>query len=366
MGGVPAELSSSAEPMMDRGPAKRWRLPVQVLLGLAAWILVYGQLDRFARWFAYGLLGLARGGHLGGAVEFFVADAPKVLLLLVLITFIVGITRTFLTAERIRELLVGRKGIIGYVLAAILGVPTPFCSCSAIPLFLGFLQSGIPLGVTMSFLISCPVVNEVALALLYGMYGWKIAGLYAALGVAKAVVSGLLIARMQPERFLEPWAAALLPQGAEAARAVHEESRGQLTWDYRVDCGLASVHETLAGVWHYLVGGIALGAAIYGYIPVAFISRFMGEQAWWNVPVAVLLGLPLYASAAGVMPIVQAVLAKGAALGTALAFMMSVIGISIPELVMLRKVIKMPLIWLFVGFVALGIVIVGYLFNLLL
>jgi len=364
--GSSTEVAGPAGPLADKRPARCCPLPVQVLLGLVAWILVYSQLDRFARWCSYEVLGLARGGHLGGAVEFFVADAPKVLLLLVLITFIVGITRTFLTPERIRELLVGRKGIIGYLFAAILGVPTPFCSCSAIPLFLGFLQSGIPLGVTMSFLISCPVVNEVALALLYGMYGWKIAGLYAALGVAKAVVSGLLIARMQPERFLEPLAAALQPQGAEAAKALPQVASVRLTWDDRLDSGLSSVRETLAGVWLYLVGGIALGAAIYGYIPVPFISRFMGEQAWWNVPVAVLLGLPLYASAAGVMPIVQAVLAKGAALGTALAFMMSVIGISIPELVMLRKVIKMPLIWLFVGLVALGIVIVGYLFNLLL
>lgn len=338
---------------------------LQVLLALAVWTLVYMHLDGFARWFTYGLLGLS-AGHLGGAVEFFVADAPKVLLLLVLITFIVGITRTFLTPERIREMLVGRRGVVGYVLAAVLGVPTPFCSCSAIPLFLGFLQSGIPLGVTMSFLISCPVVNEVALALLYGMYGWKIATLYAVLGMTKAVVSGMLIARIRPERYLEPWVAELQSQTPHVPSEISDQGAAPgMTWDDRMDLGTTSVREVLTGVWLYLVGGIALGAAIYGYIPVEFVSQYMGKEAWWNVPVAVILGLPLYASAVGVMPIVQAVLAKGAALGTTLAFMMSVIGISIPELVMLRKVIRMPLIWIFVAVVALGIVIVGYIFNAL-
>lgn len=252
------------------------------------------------------------------------------------------------------------------MLAALLGVPTPFCSCSAIPLFLGFLQSGIPLGITMSFLISCPVVNEVALALLFGLYGWKIAALYAGLGMIKAVVTGMLIARMRPERFLEPWVAALQADAGHAAADGDEQGTpARMTWAGRIDFAAVSVREILAGTWIYLVGGIALGALIYGYIPVAIVSRYMGDDAWWNVPVAVILGLPLYASAVGVVPIVQAVLSKGAALGTTLAFMMSVIGISIPELIMLRKVIKMPLIWMFVGFVALGCVIIGYIFNLL-
>jgi uncharacterized protein len=251
-------------------------------------------------------------------------------------------------------------------LAAILGVPTPFCSCSAIPLFLGFLQSGIPLGITMSFLISCPVVNEIALAMLYGMYGWKIAALYATLGMTKAVISGMLIARMRPERFLEPWVAELHSNAGQGPPdGSNDDTPPTITWNDRIDSGITSVREILAGTWHYLVGGIALGALIYGYIPVVFVSQYMGDEAWWNVPVAVILGLPLYASAVGVIPIVQAVLAKGAALGTALAFMMSVIGISIPELVMLRKVVKTSLILIFVGFVALGCVIVGYLFNVL-
>jgi len=358
--------NENAIPSAEQRPRIRCcPLFVQTLLGLALWALVYVQLDPFARWFTYSLLGLTEGAHLSGAIEFFVADAPKVLMLLVLITFIVGVLRTFITPERIRTMLAGRKGTYGYVLAAILGVPTPFCSCSAIPLFLGFLQSGIPLGITMSFLISCPVVNEVALAMLYDMYGWKIAGLYAGFGMAKAVVSGMIIARLRPERFLEPWVAELHSSAGQGTGSQDLLISTAMAWNDRIASGSIAVKEILAGTWHYLVGGIALGAAIYGYIPVHFVSQYMGKEAWWNVPVAVILGLPLYASAVGVIPIVQAVLAKGAALGTTLAFMMSVIGISIPELVMLRKVIKPQLIAIFVGFVALGIVIVGYIFNAL-
>lgn len=365
--GIDQDGHEAAIPLPEkRQNLKCCALPLQTLLALAVWFLVYFQLDPFAAWFTYDLVGLTKESHLGGAVEFFVADAPKVLMLLVLITFIVGITRTFLTPERIRTMLAGRRGIAGYVLAAILGVPTPFCSCSAIPLFLGFLQSGIPLGITMSFLISCPVVNEIALAMLYGMYGWKIATLYATLGMTKAVISGMLIARMRPERFLEPWVLELQSQaGPSATDAFNDDSLPAMNWDDRIDSGVTAVKEILAGTWHYLVAGIAIGAVIYGYIPVEFVSQYMGNEAWWNVPVAVILGLPLYASAVGVIPIVQAVLAKGAALGTSLAFMMSVIGISIPELVMLRKVVKTSLILVFVGFVALGCVIVGYLFNVL-
>lgn len=355
----PVQLSESLK------SRSRLSLFLQLLIGLAAWTLLYFQLDPFAKWFTYTLLQFEEGDRLAGAIEFFVADAPKVLMLLVLITFIVGITRTFLTPERIRAMLVGRKSSVAYILAAILGVPTPFCSCSAIPLFLGFLQSGIPLGVTMSFLISCPVVNEIALAMLYGMYGWKIATLYALLGMTKAVVSGMLISRMRPERFLEPWVLELQSSRQIATDESDNDTSTVMTWNERIDSGIAAVREILAGTWHYLVGGIALGAVIYGYIPVQFVSLYMGKEAWWNVPIAVILGLPLYASAVGVIPIVQAVLVKGAALGTSLAFMMSVIGISIPELVMLRKVMKMSLILVFVGFVTLGCVIVGYLFNLL-
>jgi uncharacterized membrane protein YraQ (UPF0718 family) len=339
--------------------------PFRIVVYGVAWYLFYVLLDPFANWFTYQLLGLAQNSHLGGAVAFFVADAPKVLLLVVLITFAVGILRTFLTSERIRDMLAGKRELAGSILAAILGVPTPFCSCSAIPLFLGFLESGIPIGVAMSFLISCPVVNEVALALLFAMYGWKIAFLYALLGMTKAVIAGLIISRLRPERFLEPWVKDLLAGTPNPDLADGDESLIHLSWEDRIDEGNKALRETLSGVWPYLVGGIALGAGIYGYMPVDFVIGYMGKNAWWNVPIAVLLGIPLYASAVGVVPIIQAFLTKGAALGTTLAFMMSVIGISIPELLMLRKVIKMPLIWIFVGIVVLGSVVVGYIFNFL-
>lgn len=337
----------------------------RILVYSLIWYLVYIQLDSFAEWFTYELLGFAGDSHLGGAIAFFVADAPKVLILLIVITFIVGVARTFLSPARIRAMLSGRGEIAGNVIAALVGIPTPFCSCSAIPLFLGFLQSGIPIGVSMAFLISCPVVNEVALALLFGLYGWKVAGLYTLLGMAKAVVGGLIIARLKPERFLEPWVAGLLSQNPGHGSDEGDGDLLPLTWEDRIAEGNKAVYDILAGVWHYLVGGIALGALIYGYMPVDFVSEYMGKEAWWNVPVAVVLGAPLYASAVGVIPIIQAFIIKGAALGTTLAFMMSVIGISIPELVMLRKVIKPPLIAIFVGIVALGCVVVGYVFNAL-
>lgn len=341
-----------------------WQILKILIYGLL-WCFIYSQLDLFANWFTYELLGFANDSHLGGAIAFFVADAPKVLILLILITFIVGVGRTFLSPERIRAMLSGRGEITGNILAALVGIPTPFCSCSAIPLFLGFLQSGIPIGVAMAFLISCPVVNEVALALLFGLYGWKVAVLYALLGTIKAVAGGLIIARLHPERFLEPWVTEILARDAKRELDEGGSELFQLTWEDRIDDGNKAVREILVGVWHYLVGGIALGALIYGYMPVEFVSEYMGKEAWWNVPIAVLLGAPLYASAVGVIPIIQAFIIKGAALGTTLAFMMSVIGISIPELMMLRKVIKMPLIWIFVGIVALGCVVIGYVFNIL-
>lgn len=338
---------------------------LRILVYGLIWYFIYIQLDSFADWVAYDLIDFGRDSHLGGAIAFFVADAPKVLILLVVITFIVGVARTFLSPERIRTILSGRGEVAGNILAALVGIPTPFCSCSAIPLFLGFLQSGIPIGVSMAFLISCPVVNEVALALLFGLYGWKVATLYALLGMAKAVIGGLVIARLHPERFLEPWVASLLNQNSGHELDEGDSDLVPLTWEDRIAEGNKAVYEILAGVWHYLVGGIALGALIYGYMPVGFVSEFMGKEAWWNVPVAVVLGAPLYASAVGVIPIIQAFIIKGAALGTTLAFMMSVIGISIPELIMLRKVLKLPLILIFVGIVALGCVVVGCVFNVL-
>ncbi len=303
------------------------------------------------------LLPVDRDSHLGAALQFFLYDTPKVLLLLGGVVFAMGMINSYFTPERTRALLAGRAEGLGNALAASLGVVTPFCSCSAVPLFIGFVQAGVPLGITFSFLISAPMVNEVALALLLGLFGWKIALLYLGLGLTVAIVSGIIIGRLHMEAHLEDWVRNMprvtLNGGALAS----------VTFAERVQAGFAAVKEIVGRVWPYVVAGIAIGAAIHGYVPADFMAGLMGAQAWWSVPAAVLIGVPMYSNAAGVIPIVEALLAKGAALGTVLAFMMSVIALSLPEIVILRKVLKLRLIATFVGVVACGILVVGYVFN---
>ncbi len=337
---------------------------VKLLLTLAAaaaaWIPLYLVLQPLARAITYGALRLGEGSPLGAAVEFFLFEVPKVLLLLVAVVFVVGVVRTWFTPERTRRILAGRRESIGNVLAALLGVVTPFCSCSAVPLFIGFVTAGVPLGVTFSFLVSAPMVNEVALVLLLGLFGWKTAGLYAATGLLVAIVSGWTIGRLKMERYVESWVYAT-GTGAGSAAAGFEE---RLAFADRVGLGFTAVREIVGKVWPYVVAGIAVGAGIHGYVPENFMAGIMGRDAWWAVPVAVLLGVPMYSNAAGIIPIVEALLGKGAALGTVLAFMMAVIGLSAPEAVILRKVLRPTLIAVFFGTVALGILVVGYLFNL--
>jgi hypothetical protein len=241
-------------------------------------------------------------------------------------------------------------------MAATLGIVTPFCSCSAVPLFIGFVQAGVPLGVTFSFLISAPMVNEVALTLLFGMFGWRVALLYLGLGLSVAIVSGWVIGRLKMEAHLEDWVRDMPKTSADF-------DPGHTTLADRVAAGLASVKEIVGKVWPYILAGIAIGAGIHGYAPQDLMASFMGKEAWWSVPLAVLMGVPLYTNAAGVIPIVQALLAKGAALGTVLAFMMSVIALSLPEMIILRKVLKLRLIATFVAVVASGILLVGWVFN---
>jgi hypothetical protein len=332
---------------------------LQVALALAAWWLVYTRLASAASWLTFSLLGLAPGSALGISVEFFVYEAPKVLMLLVLVVFGVGIARSFFTPEWTRRVLAGKRESVGNVLAGLLGIVTPFCSCSAVPLFIGFVTTGVPLGVTFSFLISAPMVNEVALALLFGLFGWKVAALYLGTGLSIAIVAGLVIGRLRLESWVEPWVYRL----QTGATAAPEERLG---WDDRLQRGREAVGEIVGNVWPYVLVGIAVGAGIHGYVPQDFMASFMGREAWWSVPLAVVIGIPLYSNAAGVIPIVQALLGKGAALGTVLAFMMSVIALSFPEMVILRKVLSLRLIAVFVGVVGAGIMAVGYLFNLLL
>ena len=325
-------------------------------LALVAWWLVYRNLEPAARWITYLALMLPHGSRLGAAVEFFVFEAPKVWLLLTLVVFGVGIIRSFFTPERTRRILAGKRESVGNVLAALLGVVTPFCSCSAVPLFIGFVTTGVPLGVTFSFLVSAPMVNEVALVLLFGLFGWKVAGLYLVTGLLIAMVSGWAIGRLRMEKYVEDWVFQT-PTG----NGVADE---QLDWPARVRCGMDAVKDIVGRVWVYVLVGIGVGAGIHGYVPENFMASIMGKGAWWSVPLAVLIGVPMYSNAAGIIPVVQALLGKGAALGTVLAFMMSVIGLSLPEAIILRKVLKPRLIMTFFGVVAAGILAVGYLFNM--
>lgn len=331
-----------------------WGLPL-----LAAWLVVYRFLPDLSHWLTYGLLGLTPGGHLGEAVEFFLYDTPKVFLLLTLVVFGVGLVRSYFSPERTRAILAGRREAAGNALAAGLGILTPFCSCSAVPLFIGFVSAGVPLGVTFSFLIAAPMVNEVALVLLYGLFGWEVAGLYLATGLTVAISAGWVIGRLGLEHWTEDW----VRQMRVTPGMVLED---RLSLAGRVEYALQAVREIVGKVWPYVVAGIAVGAGIHGYVPQDFLAGIMGKSAWWSVPLAVLLGIPMYANAAGVVPVIQALMAKGAALGTVLAFMMSVIALSLPEMLILRKVLKPRLIAVFAGVVGAGILLVGYLFNLVL
>jgi uncharacterized protein len=344
-------MSTLAETSSHRAP---WGW---LVLGIAVWIAAYASLMPFAD-AVIAAVGLTRRTHFGEALHFFLYDTPKVLLLLTGIVFIMGVIHTFVAPERTRAMLSGKRLGIGNVMAASLGVVTPFCSCSAVPLFIGFLSAGVPLGVTFSFLVSAPMVNEVALALLFGLFGWKVAGLYLGLGLTVAIVAGLVIGKLGMERHLEDWVREM-----QATQSADFEAKKPV-WAERIDAGVAHVKDIVGKVWPYIFAGIALGAAIHGYVPEDFMASIMGRDApWWSLPAAVLLGVPMYANAAGILPVVEALIGKGAALGTVLAFMMSVIALSLPEMIILRKVLKVPLIATFAGVVALGILLVGYVFN---
>jgi len=314
-------------------------------------------LDALSAWLTFDLIGLTPGTHLGEAVWFFLYDVPKVLLLLVSVVFVMGVVHSYISPERTRAWLANRPLGLGNVMAAGLGIVTPFCSCSAVPLFIGFLSAGVPLGVTFSFLISAPMVNEVALALLFGLFGWKVAALYLGLGLTVAIVAGLVIGRLGMEHHLEDWVRNI------RVGATPDLGNGAPTWRDRFRSGVAHVREIVGRVWPWLIAGIGVGAGIHGYVPQDLMAGIMGKEQWWAVPAAVLLGVPMYSNAAGILPVIQALLGKGAALGTALAFMMSVIALSLPEMVILRKVLKPALIAVFAGVVAAGIMLVGFVFN---
>ncbi len=340
------------------GKHRHWQMWSMLVTVFVVWWLLYQNLQPLANWLTYDLFGLPVESHSGESVAFFLYDVPKILLLLTGMIFMVSTIRTFFSPEKTRTLLGGKHQGLGNVLAALLGVATPFCSCSAVPLFIGFVESGIPLGVTFSFLIAAPMVNEVALVLLLGLFGWQIAVLYFISGITIAITAGMIIGLIpNVKRGVEDFVWQIsVGKGNNATE--------KLTWVDRFTQAGQTTREILGKVWLYVVIGVAIGAVIHGYVPEDAMASILGKDAWWSVPAAVLLGIPMYSNAAGVIPVVHALMEKGATLGPTLAFMMSVVALSLPEVIILRRVLKLRLIVTFVGIVAVGIIFTGYLFNM--
>lgn len=339
---------------------ERTQRDTRLWLGLTGAALLWWALYRvngpFWNWLLFDAVGLDPDARLGESIRFFLFDTTKILLLLTGIIFVVTILRSFMSVERTRALLGGRREGLANLGAATLGIATPFCSCSAVPAFIGFVAAGVPIGVTLSFLIASPLVNEVAVVLLFGMFGWEIALLYMVAGVLIATVAGFVLGRLHAERWVEPFVfeAGAVPGAGEGMRP---------TMRMRVEVAREEVGKIVRKVLPFLLVGIGLGAVIHGWLPEDFFVRYAGSDNPLAVPFAVLLGIPLYSNAAGVLPLVEALYAKGLAMGTLLAFMMAVVALSLPEMVLLRRVLKPKLIGMFIAVVAVGILIVGYLFN---
>jgi uncharacterized membrane protein YraQ (UPF0718 family) len=339
--------------------ASNKQLPLYVLFAMVIWLVAYNIIQPLANWISYTAFGLSQTSRFGESLAFFLYDVSKILLLLSGMVFMISVIRTFFSPERTRAMLGGKHEGVGNVFAALLGIVTPFCSCSAVPLFIGFVESGIPLGVTFSFLIAAPTINEVAVIMLFGLFGWKVAALYIVSGLVIAILAGIVIGKLKMERYVEDFVWQIK---SGAGQTLDEK----LTWHDRIERAWDSVKEIVGKVWLYVVVGIAVGAGIHGYVPEDALVAIMGKQAWWSMPAAVLLGIPLYSNAAGVIPIVSALMEKGASLGTVLAFMMAVVGLSLPETIILRRVLKPQLIAVFIGVIAIAIIFTGYLFNMVL
>ena len=322
------------------------------------WFLVYFNLERLSAALndVTGISSLKDG--YARSIEFFIFEVPKVLMLLTLIVFVMGIVRTYFSPEKTRALLEKKSLFLGNILASVLGIFTPFCSCSAVPLFIGFVEAGIPLGVTLSFLIAAPMINEVAVILLFGMFGWQTAVIYVSTGLFIAILSGYIIGKLKLEKYVEEWVYEI-----KSNRQNIEDEK--ITFQDRIDSGYVAVKDIVGKVWIYIIIGVGVGAGAHGYVPEDFMAGLMGKSAWWSIPLSVLIGIPLYSNAAGIIPIVSVLIEKGASLGTALAFMMAVIGLSLPEAIILKKVLKLPMIFIFFGIVGVGIMLVGYIFNLI-
>lgn len=312
-------------------------------------------------------LGLSLTSHLGSSLHFFLYDVPKVLTLLIVISFLVGTFQSFLEPERVRFLLRGKRSFVGNILAAMVGIVTPFCSCSAVPLFIGFLEAGVPLGVTFSYLMAAPMVNEVAVILLWALFGLKVTLIYIGFGVGLAIASGYIIGQLRLEKWVEPFVWEL--QKARQVTPLEDADTLELealTWQQRLEQGQFQAIEIVRSVWLYVVIGIAIGAVIHGYVPTDFIVKYAGANNPLAVPIAVVLGVPLYANIAGVMPITEALVNKGMPMGTVLAFTMAVTALSFPEMVILKKILRPQLLAVFIGLMTIGIISIGYIFNALL
>lgn len=315
-------------------------------------------LKLLADWLTYSFFEIERGTRMAEAVNFFIYDTIKIFLLLAVIIFIISIVRSFLPPEKVRQILSSEKKYFGNVLAALLGIITPFCSCSAVPLFLGFLEAGVPLGTTFSFLVASPMINEVALILLLGMFGWKIALMYVVSGLVIAILSGMAIGKLKMESLVE-----------DVVNKKKFNGRAELLnldWAGRVRYAQEYTFNIIGKVWLYVVIGIGVGAWIHGFVPTDLLAQYAGADKWYAVPLAVLIGIPLYSNAAGIIPLVGVLTEKGVSVGTSLAFMMAVTGLSLPEFLILKKVMKIKLIVIFASIVGMGIIFTGYLFNFVL
>ncbi|MDF1522410.1 MAG: permease [Trueperaceae bacterium] len=348
------------------GVTSRTRRPVDpswpwVGAATLAWIAAYRTILPFWNWAIYDALGLDPASHWGQAAHFFFYDTTKILLLLGGIVFLVAVLRSFMSVARTRALLGGKREGVGNVLAAGLGVVTPFCSCSAVPAFIGFVTAGVPLGVTLSFLIASPMVDVVAVTLLYGLFGWRIAALYVVSGLVLATLAGFFLGRLKLERHVEGFVYAM-----QVGSGLSVDADAAPTWRERFAGGLDEVRTVVGKIWPYLLVGIGVGAAIHGWVPESFFVRIASPDNVFAVPMAVLLGIPLYGNVAGILPLVGALQAKDIAMGTLLAFMMAVVALSLPEMILLRQVLKPRLIAVVIAVVGGGILFTGYLFNAIL
>jgi len=325
---------------------------------------MFDWIQSFADWLIYSFFGIDASSNFGKALDFFVYDTIKILLLLFVIVFIMGIVNSYLPIDKLRNFLANKKLFgLEYFSASVFGAITPFCSCSSVPLFIGFVRGGIPLGVTFSFLITSPLVNEVALAMFFGMFGLKATLLYAGSGILLGTFGGWLLGKMKLEPLLTDWVKNLLAQDLLKAEAYQEE---KIPFQQRLPEITKSAWEIVRGVLVYVIIGIAIGAAMHGYVPEQFFAYYLGTGAWWTVPLAVILAVPMYANAAGIIPVIQVFVAKGVPIGTAIAFMMATVGLSIPEATLLKKVMSIKLIAIYFGIVTLFIILSGYLFNIIL